>query len=504
MRGAAKPPRGHRRSRTGKGRRGRRVRSHRAHSVWAALALTALSIILPGVGWLFAGRRRIGFTMLGVWAAILLVLGWFAVRQPRELLEAAVDPTSLTLVAVACAVVFLAWAVMLVRTYQLIGPHDSARWPRVTGRVGVAALCVVVALPLAITARYAYIQKDLVNSIFADEASATRPHVSDMSDPWASKGRVNVLLLGGDGGVDREGIRTDSMILASVDTSTGDTTMFSVPRNLMDAPFPKKSPLHDIYPNGFTGPGDAGEWMLNAVYRNVPRLHPGALGTSDNEGADALKLAISGVLGIRVDYYVLVNLAGFEKIVDAIGGVTVNINQPIPIGGNTDRHIPPKSYLQPGPHQHLDGYHALWFARGRYGLDDYNRMERQRCTMKAIIDAADPFTLLRRYKALAEASKKIVRTDIPQDLLPAFVDLALKVKDADVSSVVFVRSDKFNPADPDFGWVHHRVQKALGHGTKTNKPHPDKPKDHPTTEPSPESAGTTEQDPCGYHPVAQG
>src|SRR5699024_8677939 len=158
------------------------------------------------------------------------------------------------------------------------------------------------------------------------------------------------------------------MIVASVDTNSGDTTLFSVPRNLMHVPFPEDSPLHEIYPNGFTGEGDDGEWMLNAVYRNVPKMHPGILGTSDNEGADALKQALTVALGIPVDYYVLVNLDAFEKIVDAMGGVTVNINQPIPIGGDTDKGIPPEDYLEPGPHRRLDGFEALWFSRGRYGL----------------------------------------------------------------------------------------------------------------------------------------
>ncbi|MGH3425627.1 MAG: LCP family protein, partial [Nocardioidaceae bacterium] len=311
--------------------------------------------------------------------------------------------------------------------------------------------------------------------------------------------RVNLLLLGGDGGVDRTGIRTDSMIVASMDPHTGDTTLFSVPRNLMYVPFPKSSPLHDVYPDGFTGPGDDGEWMLNAVYRNVPALHPGILGNTDNEGADALKLALTAALGIRVDYYALVNLAGFEKIVDAIGGVSVNINQPIPIGGNTDKGIPPKDYLQPGPDQELDGFHALWFSRGRYGLDDYNRMERQRCMTKAIIDEADPLTLLRRYQKLVDAGKKIVRTDIPQDMLPAFVDLALQVKDGDFESVVFRPSEHFVPGDPDYDWLHHAVQKALGNAPKDEGPKPGKSSDRPT-EPS-GGASKEPADPCAYHPV---
>ncbi len=103
-----------------------------------------------------------------------------------------------------------------------------------------------------------------------------------------------------------------------------------------------------------------------------------------------MKLGVSGALGIPVDYYLLVNLNGFRQIVDAIGGITVNVNERVPINGDTDRHIPPTGYIEPGPHQHLNGFKALWFTRGRYGSTDYKRMERQRCALNAIVDAGRP------------------------------------------------------------------------------------------------------------------
>ena len=170
---------------------------------------------------------------------------------------------------------------------------------------------------------------------------------------------------------------------------------------------------------------------------------------------------ISGTTGLDVDYYALINLAGFQQLVDAMGGVTVNINVPIAIGGNTDLGVPPDSYLQPGPDQHLDGLDALWYTRGRYGSDDYQRMDRQRCMIGAIADQANPINLLKRYQSLAAAGKKLLSTDIPRELLPAFVDLALKMKDHRIKSVVFRSSDEFNPGDPDFHYIHSTVRKAL-------------------------------------------
>jgi LCP family protein required for cell wall assembly len=332
--------------------------------------------------------------------------------------------------------------------------------------------------------RDAFAQAGVVKALFTHNATATRPDVTK-ADPWGGRRRVNVLLLGGDSGPNREGTRTDTMMLASLDTRTGRTVTFSLPRNLMNAPFPDSSPLHALYPDGFRGAGDPGSWMLNAVYREVPILHPHVLGTSANEGADAIKQAVEGVTGLPVDYYVLVDFTGFKSLVDAMGGVTVNVNVPVAINGQTDAGIPPTGYIEPGPDQHLDGFHALWYARGRYGADDYQRMARQRCVVNAIIDQANPANLLRRYQALASAGKKVVSTDIPKELLPAFVELALHAKEHKAKSVLFRYSDQFNPGDPDFAYVHQLVAKAL-------VPHPRHPHAPRPTE--------TDNNVCAYHP----
>jgi len=339
-------------------------------------------------------------------------------------------------------------------------------------------------------ARYAYTTRDFIKGVFPENPnSKTIPKNVTGSDPWGGQSRVNILLLGGDGGVDRQGVRTDSMVVASVDTTTGDTTLFSLPRNLENAPFPAGSPLAKLYPSGFNGEGDVGNWLLNAVYRMVPELHPGILGPTDNEGADALKMSISTILGIPVDYYVLINLQGFTQMVDALGGITVNINQPVPIGGNLDTGRPPSGYIAPGPHQHLNGFKALWFARGRWNTDDYHRMQNQRCVIDAVINQVNPANILLRYQDIASAGKKIARTDIPQRLLPALVDLGIRVKDAKTRSVVFQPSAHFDPASPNFAYMRSVVQKALN---------PTPPGGHrPQVIQKPQSA-------CAYHPVAAG
>jgi LCP family protein required for cell wall assembly len=452
----------------------------------ASVGLTVVAAIVPGSGFWFAGRRKTGLLILAVAVAGLVAAVLLGLFNWHLYLHSVLEPSRLTALIVGLGLVALAWVLVILFSHLLLRPAEATTTQRVVGLIVAFVMCAVVSTPLAVGASYAYTTRDFITHVFAkDPASKTTPKNFSADNPWGGQSRVNILLLGGDGGVDREGVRTDSMIVASIDTTTGNTVLFSLPRNLENAPFPPGSALAKAYPNGFNGPGDEGNWLLNAIYRMVPEEHPGILGKTDNEGADALKMSISQILGIDINYYVLINLQGFVQLVNALGGITVNINVPEPIGGNHDLGIPPTGYIQPGPNRHLDGYDALWFARGRWTTDDYNRMERQRCVIDAVIHQANPENVLLRYQQIASAGKKVARTDIPQDLLPALVDLALKVKDAKVRSVVFQPNDYFNPADPNFAYMRSIVTKALS---------PTTPAAHrPKIIQSPQNA-------CAYHP----
>jgi len=476
--------------------RRRRARFHHAQTLAGTLGLTALGTLVPGSGMVVAGRRGLGLVLATISFGALALLG-FAAQDRRALLDAALDPDKLMVVALSSFGVLLVLVLVVVLTYRMVRRPRAPDRDRAIELAFVVVLCLLVASPFAVGARYAVLQRDLVKTVFADSGP-----VADEEDPWDGDDRVNVLLLGGDGGVHRIGIRTDSVMVASIEPDTGETVLFGLPRNLAEVPFPERSELDQLYPEGFTGEGDPLEWMLNAVYGKVPELHPDVFADAENPGAEAVKQAAGGALGLDVDYYLLVNLKGFREVVDAIGGVTVNINEPIPIGGNTDLGIPPEDYLDPGPSQHLDGFDALWFARGRYGLDDYNRMERQRCVVDALIDEVDPITVLRRYEALAAAGKEIMRTDIPQDLVPAFVELGMDRRDSDIKSVVFRYSDQFDPNNPDFDWMQRKVDRTLD---ADDSPKPKKRRRSPApATPSPEPTtdkGGQKADPCAYHPV---
>jgi LCP family protein required for cell wall assembly len=416
-----------------------------------------LGALVPGTAFLAAGRRRLGALTLLVF--VLLVAGgsWLATGGRRAALQLAVDTGSLLWAVGLLALAALAWVVVIIAGYRMLVPPGASRGKQALGSLVVLVLVLAVAGPASTLGRLAFVQRDLIAGVFADDGESAT--VDDSADPFGDKERVNVLLLGGDGGEGRDGVRTDSVIVASVDTETGEATLFSLPRNLQDLPFPEDSPLAEVYPDGFDA-GSEDESLLNAVYRNGPAEYPDVLGPTDDPGADFVKLGAGEALGLDIDYYVLVNLDGFSRLVDALGGITVNVNYYVPIGGDPGTGSLPDAYIAPGPDQELDGARALDFARGRFGLTDYDRMARQRCTIDAIIDAADPVTLLASYQELAATTRDIVRTDIPRAALDDFVDFAFLVKDATIRSVVFDES-LIDPAHPDYDRMREIVREAI-------------------------------------------
>jgi LCP family protein required for cell wall assembly len=488
-----------------------------AKTVPQSLGLTLVSALLPGSGLILGGRRRLGAVVLTL-TLVLLGLGLYAGFWRRDdVAQSIVVPSRLLGIAIGIGVLALGWVVVVVASHRLLRPATGGPGGRAAGAILVGLLCFAITAPAALGVQSALAQRDLVENVFVSQGeskSATRPQTVNVKDPWEDKPRLNLLLLGGDDGKGRTGVRTDTVIVASIDTKTGDTALISLPRQLMFMPFPKDSPLHKIYPNGFGREGlsltGRLEWMLTAMYQNIPAMHPGILGPSDNEGADVVKQSVGEATGLGIDYYLQVNLQGFDQIVDALGGITVNVNERVAMGGVSSAHIPPGQWLEPGPNQHLNGFKALWFARGRYGTSDDERQVRQRCAIKGIVDAADPKTLATKYQAIARAGKNLLRTDIPQELLPALVQLGLRVKSATVSNVSLDQSKlKLKYLHPDYAGLRETIAKALEHDPVTTTqppvtPTPGKPTalNRPGA-PAATPPGPTEdlRDACAYDPT---
>jgi LCP family protein required for cell wall assembly len=423
------------------------------------LGLTTLGALVPGSAFLAAGYRKLGWMVLAGLALLVGLGAWLATGGQHLAVRMAVSPTGLLLIIAAAVGLAVVWSLVVIAGYRMLAPDSTTPRQHLMGSLLVTLLALGVAAPAFEAAHLAAVQRNLITGLFGKDVESATVPANAAADPWGDKDRVNVLLLGGDGGDGRSGVRTDTVIVASIDTETGAATTFSLPRNLEELPFPEDSPLHDVYPDGFWA-GAESESLLNAVYRNGPAEHPDILGPTDNPGADFLKLGVGAALGLTIDYYVLVNLEGFSQLIDALGGITVNVNYWVPIGGEPSLGYLPDDYIAPGPNQHMDGARALNYARGRFGLTDYQRMDRQRCMINAIIEAADPLTLLSRYQQIAATTEDIVTTDIPQAVVGDFADLALKVKDAGMQSVVF-DDTLIRSAYPDYDEIRLIVQDTL-------------------------------------------
>lgn len=414
--------------------------------MWRSIALAALSTVLPGSGHLIAGRRRTGAIVLIAFLTLVVVgTGFVLTRSRSELLVYSVRPRWMLALMIGAVALLLAWVLTIIGAYLVTKPVYMTPAQRIGSGLIVLLLCVAVARPLGTAAQYAYIQRDLINSLVD----------SSGPDPLAGQSRINVLLLGGDAGPDRVGVRTDSMTVASIDVATGDTVLISLPRNLYRAPFPPGSPLAAKFPSGFAG-SPVGEHILNAVWEygeHHPALVPGG---GRHPGAQALLSSVETILDLDVNYWILVNLAGFREMVDAVGGVTIRVDKRIPIGGGTS---PITGWIEPGL-QELTGYQALWYARSRALADDYARMARQRCMLGALARQLDPMTVLTRFPQIAGATKVLLDTNLSQRMLERLAGVAGKAGSAKITNVQFV-PPLIDTSNPDYELIQATAHEAI-------------------------------------------
>jgi LCP family protein required for cell wall assembly len=302
-------------------------------------------------------------------------------------------------------------------------------------------LCFAVAGSLLYAAHVVNVNKDVLSAVFGSDT------VSDAED-----GRYNILLLGGDSGDDRWGLRPDSITVASIDANTGRMVLFGLPRNMLNFPFAKGSIMAEQFPRGYNC-GSACELNSLATWAAD---HKGLFKGVDNPGVQATTDAVEGITGLKINYYAMVNLKGFRKMVDAVGGVTLKVRDRIPIGGVGG---PVTGYIEPGKRK-LNGFETLWFARSRESADDYSRMARQKCVMNAMLQQLSPQKVVLKFEKIAKAGAELISTDVPLSEVDRFIDLALKARSEPVRTVSFV-PPMINTGRPDIDKIQDAVQKAL-------------------------------------------
>ena len=417
--------------------RAQRVRFRRA------VTLMLMTLVLPGSAQLVAGRRRLGLVALRIWLG-LVVFGVLALTTSYfwngVAFWAGTDTTFLQVLRLGMMAIAVGWAYLFVDAWRLGQPLTLQRQHRLA-IVGVNGfLCFSVAGALLFGAHVVGVQRQFMISMFGDGAAVGAHH-----------GRYNVLLLGGDSGAGRWGLRPDSMTVASIDAETGKTVLISLPRNMQNFPFAEGSVLDEQFPDGF----DVEGMYLNSV-STWALDHADLFEGSKNPGVDATIMGVEGITGLKMNYWAMVNLEGFKDLVDAVGGVELNVRQPIPVGLPHEKTF---HYIEAGTRT-LSGHDTLWFARAREGSDDYSRMARQKCVMSAMLQQVSPQVALRNFEKIAGASEAMVSTDIPRGEVDRFVDLALKARSQKIATLSLV-PPMINTADPDIALVQAKVQAAL-------------------------------------------
>lgn len=427
---------------------------------------TILGALVPGVAHLIAGRKYTGVALLTVTLGLpltALALYYFG-NGLNTAITISTNPQLLLAIAFAAVLGWLAWSLTMIDGHFALRQGEVSRHHRALLTSLVVLLTTGLALPTYAVANTAMLQRSLLNTVFASDTAApptASPEVATQ-DPWRNVERVNVMLLGSDAGVGRKGTRPDTIMVASIDTKSGNTVLLSLPRNLQYARFRPGSPGAKAWPRGFRY-GE--EPLLNGIWSwadDNPKLFP----NTQNPGLTATQSAVEQTLGLDVHYWATVNLAGFEDLIDAIGGVSITVPKKIAIAKSDAKVV--TEWIMPG-RQQLDGYQALWFGRSRWKSDDYSRMRRQRCLIGAVTKQADPLTVARAFPKLAVSARRNVQTSIPARHIDAFVQLSRRVQKGQLTSVAFT-NQIITTGNPDFAKIRRLTQEAIENSTQPTTP----------------------------------
>jgi len=411
----------------------------------SAVIAAILSFLWPGLGQAWVGARRRAL-LFAIPMLLLLAAGvlWLLTGTGRGLVY-----TSLLIIQPGVLLALLGLNVVLL-AYRLVAIVDayrlaSVRWP-VSARGEAAIAAVLLGAVLGGTLlmhgfvgyNYLYKAYDTITTVFHVAATPTpmpAPSVPPGEPPgpppaptplptpapvWSDNGRLDLLLIGGDAGPGRFSLRTDTMILLSVDIATGRAAMFGIPRNLFDVPLPE-------------GPDQAFDCrcfhdFLNGLFVYAmahPEFFPGA---DEERGYMAVQNAIAKLTGLQIDGQVVVTLQGFVRIVDALGGLKMTTRDSV----YDARYPDPLSTrnvvisISRGFH-HFDGWHALAYARSRHQDNDYNRMDRQQEVLRALRAQLDPCTVIPRIPELLDIARDSLWTNIRIEQLPDLFEIGARV-----------------------------------------------------------------------------
>jgi LCP family protein required for cell wall assembly len=241
----------------------------------------------------------------------------------------------------------------------------------------------------------------------ASSVSLTPTPSVDLPD-WDGTSRVNILLLGSDTRGDGEVARSDTLILVTINPETKQVSMLSIPRDLL-----------------VTIP-DYGRDKINAAY---------AYGSMNNLTGPGLAAAtVEYNFGVTIDYFAEVDTTGLARIIDTLGGVTLDVPTPIkddeyPGSGNNYLRVDFQTGLQ-----HMDGVRAVQYARTRHDDNDFARGNRQQQLLRALRAQTVGLDLLPKAPDLLNQLADTFRTDLSPKQVLALAKLGSSIPSDDIHS----------------------------------------------------------------------
>jgi polyisoprenyl-teichoic acid--peptidoglycan teichoic acid transferase len=404
-----------------------------------------LSFLWPGLGQVYVGRRRAA-ALFAVPLLLLLLAGLWLALGGVAVLAGKFLSWRFALSVAILAVLIGAWrAASMIHAFVAAGPQPRAA--TISGRAALAMLLGAVVAMHAVAGYYAWSFYSFDTQIAGIAGGATgsgsagaspapgssgdpgaAPPIEPAETPAPGSTRVTILLSGADSGPGRDHALNDTLLLVSLDTTTRKVAMVSVPRDTSAFP---------LYWGGKVG----STFKINAL---ASAVRQGRLKSPDQPMATLAK-EIGYLVGIPVNYYAVIDLTGFPRMIDLVGGVDV---------------VNPKAFFDPmqnhtwpaGP-MHLDGDQALLYVRSRYGDSDYARATRQQDVLVALEKKmTNPGTLL-KLPQLLDAAAKTIRTNFPMDTVSDYVALAQDLPSGAISRCVLGPPYNFHPDSSTTGGV---------------------------------------------------
>lgn len=225
-------------------------------------------------------------------------------------------------------------------------------------------------------------------------------------------GRVNFVLTGIGGSNHPGGTLTDSIMVLSLDPTNKSMAMLSIPRDL------------------YVKTTDKSGGKINEVYSKAEKNGKG-------KGGEAIKKAVGEILDLPIHYYINVDFEGFVKIIDTLGGITVDVEKAL-----YDSSYPDKNMIGYDPlkikagSQKMDGALALKYARSRETTSDFDRSRRQQQVLQAVQEKAFSIGFLANPKKTIN-TVSILGNHLKTDLSAKEIERLLSLlKDLDRSKTV--------------------------------------------------------------------